>query len=149
MDLNFEQKYLKYKSKYLQTKQFGGIGGHLQVYFLTNDQYNELKNGNWVVSDPGRRCISYMKNKDGITYRYTNRMHMNKTKRLKYQKLIKNYKDKKEITKIINSQVTRLLISVRIKTRQKRLYYIILFFFGRPYDLMINRVHNNIYKEGD
>mgnify|MGYP001574234998 CR=1 FL=1 len=39
-----------------------------------------------------------MKNKDGITYRYTNRMHMNKTKRLKYQRLIKNYKDKKEIT---------------------------------------------------
>ena len=25
-------------------------------------------------------------------------MHMNKTKRLKYQRLIKNYKDKKEIT---------------------------------------------------
>ena len=59
---------------------------------LDDKQYNELKNGNWVVSDPGRRCISYMKNKDGITYRYTNRMHMNKTKRLKYQKLIKNYK---------------------------------------------------------
>ena len=43
MDLNFEQKYLKYKSKYLQTKQFGGLGGHLQVYFLTNEQYDELK----------------------------------------------------------------------------------------------------------
>jgi ankyrin repeat protein len=42
------------------------------------------------------------KNKDGITYKYTNRMHMNKTKRLKYQRLIKNYKDIKEITPIEN-----------------------------------------------
>jgi hypothetical protein len=69
---------------------------------LNETQYNELKNGNWVVSDPGKRCISYMKNKNGITYKYTNRMHMNKTKRLKYQRLIKNYKDKKEITPIEN-----------------------------------------------
>jgi hypothetical protein len=36
-----------------------------------------------------------MKNKDGLTYKYTNKMHMNKTKRLKYQRLIKNYKDKR------------------------------------------------------
>ena len=43
-----------------------------------------------------------MKNKDGITYKYTNRMHINKTKRLKYQRLIKNYKDKKEITTVEN-----------------------------------------------
>jgi len=65
---------------------------------LDEKQYNELKNGNWVTADPGKRTLMYMKNKEGITYRYTNRMHMNKTKRLKYQRLIKNYKDKKEIT---------------------------------------------------
>jgi hypothetical protein len=69
---------------------------------LNEKQYNELNNGNWVVCDPGMRTIMHMKNKEGITYRYTNRMHMNKTKRLKYQRLIKNYKDKKEITKIEN-----------------------------------------------
>ena len=69
---------------------------------LDEKQYNELKNGNWIVCDPGKRTLMYMKNKDGITYKYTNRMHMNKTKRLKYQRLVKNYKDKKEITKIEN-----------------------------------------------
>ena len=69
---------------------------------LNETQYNELKNGNWCCIDPGKRCLAYMKNKDGITYKYTNRMHMNKTKRLKYQRLIKNYKDKKEITTIEN-----------------------------------------------
>ena len=66
---------------------------------LNEKQYNELNNGNWVVCDPGMRTIMHMKNKEGITYRYTNRMHMNKTKRLKYQRLIKNYKDKKRNNK--------------------------------------------------
>jgi len=69
---------------------------------LNETQYNDIKKGNWVVCDPGKRTLMYMKNKDGITYKYTNRMHMNKTKRLKYQRLIKNYKDKKEITPIEN-----------------------------------------------
>jgi hypothetical protein len=69
---------------------------------LDEKQYNILKKANWVVCDPGMRTIMHMKNKKDITYRYTNRMHMNKTKRLKYQRLIKNYKDKKEITKIEN-----------------------------------------------
>ena len=69
---------------------------------LNENQYNKLKNNNWVVCDPGMRCLMYMKNKDGVTYKYTNRMHMNKTKRLKYQRLVTNYKDKKEITKIEN-----------------------------------------------
>jgi hypothetical protein len=69
---------------------------------LNDTQYNELKNGNWVAIDPGKRFIAYMKNKDGIRFRYSNRMHINRTKRLKYQRLIKNYKDKNEISKTEN-----------------------------------------------
>lgn len=69
---------------------------------LSETQYDNFKKSNWVVCDPGKRTLMYMKNKDGITYKYTNRMHMNKTKRLKYQRLIKNYKDIKEITPIEN-----------------------------------------------
>ena len=69
---------------------------------LDDKQYQELKNNNWVSSDPGKRCLLYMKNKDGIRFRYTNKTHMNKTKRLKYQRLIKNYKDKNSITSIEN-----------------------------------------------
>jgi hypothetical protein len=41
-------------------------------------------------------------NKNGKKLVYSNRQHLSKTKRLKYQRLIKNYKDKKEITKIEN-----------------------------------------------
>ena len=54
------------------------------------------------LNDPGKRFIMYMKNKDGIRFRYSNRMHINRTKRLKYQRLIKNYKDKNEISKTEN-----------------------------------------------
>jgi hypothetical protein len=32
--MDYEQKYLKYKAKYIQSKQEGG-GGHLHVYFLS------------------------------------------------------------------------------------------------------------------
>jgi hypothetical protein len=67
---------------------------------LNNTQHNELKSNNWVVADPGKRCLFYFKNKNGKTLRYTNKKHMMKTKRLKYQRLIKNYRDKKGITKI-------------------------------------------------
>lgn len=46
--------------------------------------------------------MPYIKNKFGIKLRYTNRNHLSITKRLKYQKLIKNYKDKKNIFEIEN-----------------------------------------------
>jgi hypothetical protein len=69
---------------------------------LNEKQYNDLKNNNWLVCDPGRKNLLFLKNKNGLTYRYSNRMHMNKTKRLKYQRLIKNYKDKNGITEIEN-----------------------------------------------
>ena len=67
---------------------------------LSDLQLNELKDNNYIVVDPGKRCLLYMKNKDGKRLRYTNRTHITKTKRLKYQRLIKNYKDKNNITEI-------------------------------------------------
>ena len=69
---------------------------------LNETQLKNLKDNNWVVSDPGKRVLFYMKNKDGKKIRYTNKTHMNKTKRLKYQRLIKNYKDNNGISKMEN-----------------------------------------------
>ena len=110
--IKLEKKLLKDKEKEAYKKlskeeknKRNSISKYIEFPYLEEldeKQYNNLKKANWVVCDPGKRCLAYMKNKDGITYRYTNRMHMNKTKRLKYQRLIKNYKDKKEITKIEN-----------------------------------------------
>ena len=62
----------------------------------------ELYNNNWCVIDPGIRDILVMKNKKGKRYRYSNRKRVKITKRLKYQRLIKNYKIKNNITKVEN-----------------------------------------------
>ena len=43
-----------------------------------------------------------MKGKNGKKYRYTNRKHVKLTKRLKYQRLIQNYKNKNDISKVEN-----------------------------------------------
>jgi len=43
-----------------------------------------------------------MKDKKGNVLNYTNRRHLKKTKRLKYQKLIANYKEKNKISEIEN-----------------------------------------------
>ena len=39
-----------------------------------------------------------MENKNGIRFRYSNKEHLHKTKRVKYQKLIQNYKNKNTIS---------------------------------------------------
>ncbi len=69
---------------------------------LTDIQFKELDNNDWCVVDPGLTNILNMKNKKGKKYRYSNRKRAKITKRLKYQRLIKNYKDKNNITKVEN-----------------------------------------------
>ena len=41
-----------------------------------------------------------MEDKNGKKYRYTNRKHTKLTKRLKYMRLIQNYKNKNDILKL-------------------------------------------------
>ena len=69
---------------------------------LTKEQIEELKNCEWVVCDPGKNNLFFFKSSNGIIFRYSNKMHLKRTKRLKYQQLLKNYKDKKGISKIEN-----------------------------------------------
>ena len=69
---------------------------------LDDDEILELKKSKWVVVDPGKNTLLCMKNKKGTKFNYTNRNHMHITRRLKYHKILKNYKDKNKITKIEN-----------------------------------------------
>ncbi len=65
---------------------------------LTDKQYDALKTQNWAVFDEGMKNVMYGKDKDGNTFIYRCRQHLNRNKRLKYQQIIKNHKDKLEIT---------------------------------------------------
>ena len=66
--MDYQQKYLKYKAKYIELKQYGGLGGHLRVYFLTLEQYNELmskKEYNFIE-------LGVKINDKGFSSKYTN-----------------------------------------------------------------------------
>ena len=65
---------------------------------LDEIELTSIKN-NYVVIDPGKRTLLYMKNKDGKRLRYTNKTHIKKIKRLKYNKLLQNYRDKNGTSK--------------------------------------------------
>ena len=60
----------------------------------------EFLEGKHIFIDPGKRSLFSMMDDDGNYFSYTNRMYLKETKRLKYQLLLKNYKDKIGITKI-------------------------------------------------
>ena len=77
------------------------------IYFkyledLNDNELEEIKNNNWVVIDPGKKTLLYMKDKKGKILKYTNRKHVRKTKRIKYQKLLLNYRNKYNISEIEN-----------------------------------------------
>ena len=102
--LTKEEKDKKIKEA-IKIKETNNVNKYIEFPYLEqlNDtQIEDLKSNNWVTIDPGKRCLFYMKNKEGITFKYNNKTHMNRTKRIKYQRLIKNYKDKKGITLIEN-----------------------------------------------
>ena len=65
---------------------------------LNEKQIKHLNDVNWVVVDPGKRDLLYMKDKNGKKLVYSNRQHVTKTKRLKYQEYSKYYKDENNIT---------------------------------------------------
>ena len=69
---------------------------------LNDKELKELDKNNWVVNDIGVRIPIYMKNKNGVRFRYSNRKHANRTKRFKYHKIIKKHKDNDNISKTEN-----------------------------------------------
>ena len=69
---------------------------------MNDNQFEDVKNNNFLCCDPGKNILMMMKDKNGKKYRYTNRKHAKLTKRLKYQRLIQNYKNKNDISKVEN-----------------------------------------------
>ena len=65
--------------------------------YIDDIDKEELK-GNHIFIDPGKRSLFTMMNDDGKFYSYTNKQRVNETKRLKYQHILKKYKDELNIT---------------------------------------------------
>ena len=83
----------------LQPKQKKAIKKEVQHEFPYIDEVSkELLDGNHIFIDPGKRSLLMMMDDDGNFLSYTNKQRIRETKRLKYQALLKNYKDKLNIT---------------------------------------------------
>jgi len=59
---------------------------------LDKKDYEELKKNEWIIADPGKKNLLYMKNEKGKKLVYSNREYITNTKRLKYQRILQNYK---------------------------------------------------------
>jgi hypothetical protein len=86
-----KERYLKKQTEYIEFPYLDEMNDTEYELFKMED--------NWVVVDPGKRTLLYMKNKKGECLKYSNRTHLHKTKRIKYQRLIQNYKKKNNIAK--------------------------------------------------
>jgi len=67
-----------------------------------DDVPKEQLDGKHIFIDPGKRSLFTMMDDEGNFMSYTNKERVSSTKRLKYQRLLKNYKDKLGITSIEN-----------------------------------------------
>lgn len=94
-----EQNKIKEKIKEEQKKKRDEFS---YLEDLNDDELEELKNANLVYVDPGKRTLLMMMNNEGKFLNYTNKTYMTKIKRLKYQRLLANYRDKQQIAEIEN-----------------------------------------------
>ena len=90
----------------------------------------EILEGKHIFCDPGKRSLFSMMDDDGNYFSYTNRQYLKETKRLKYQALLKHYKDRIGITeteerlnkynsKTCNIEKFQEYISEKIKANEK------------------------------
>ena len=71
-----------------------------------DDVPKEQLKGKHIFIDPGKRSLFSMMDDDGKFFSYTNKQYLKETKRIKYQSLLKNYKDKIGIT-IIEEELNK------------------------------------------
>lgn len=87
----------KEHNKLKQKEKPKNIEKNYEFPYIDDVDKQELK-GNHIFIDPGKRSLFTMMNDDGKFYSYTNKQRCNETKRLKYQKILKKYKDELHIT---------------------------------------------------
>lgn len=65
---------------------------------LKGDELEKVKRSKKIYVDPGMRSIFYMMDDENKVFDYTNKQRVKETKRLKYNRLIENYKKKNKIS---------------------------------------------------
>jgi len=97
--------------------------------YIDEVETEELE-GKHIFIDPGKRNLLTMMDDDGNYLSYTNKQRIRETKRMKYHSLLKNYKDKLDITpkentlSVFNSKTCNLenfkeYITEKIKVNQE------------------------------
>ena len=71
-----------------------------EFQYINNVDINLLKNKNYIVVDPGKRDLMTMMDQNGERLTYSNKQRIKETKRFKYQRIIKNYRDDLGLTDI-------------------------------------------------
>ena len=97
--LQEEKKKVK-KEEYAKNKP-KKVEKPIEFPYIDDVDKEELK-GNHIFIDPGKRTLLNMMNDDGKFFSYTNKQRISETKRLKYQTILKKYKDELNITPIEN-----------------------------------------------
>jgi hypothetical protein len=90
-----KQKRLENKDKLKKSKK----EDHPEFQYIDDIPKEQLE-GKHIFIDPGKRSLFSMMDDDSNFFSYTNRQYIKETKRLKYQSLLKNYKDRIGITEI-------------------------------------------------
>ena len=93
-----KQKRLENKDKPKKSKKEEKIENP-EFQYIDEIPKEELQ-GKHIFIDPGKRDLLTMMDDNGKFFSYTNKQYLKSTKRLKYQSLLKNYKDKIGITEI-------------------------------------------------
>jgi len=93
-----QKEQLKQKQK--EKKDIPKPKQNNQEFLYIDEIPKEELQGNHIFIDPGKRSLMTMIDDNGKFYSYTNKQYLTETKRLKYNALLKNERDKIGITEI-------------------------------------------------
>ena len=96
-DENRKRRELEKKEKKETKKEV------LHEFPYIDEVSKDFLDGKHLFIDPGKRSLLTMMDDDGNYFSYTNKQRIKETKRIKYSSLLKNYKDKQNITEIENT----------------------------------------------
>ena len=119
---------------------------------LNEKELEMLKDTNKIYIDGGKRCLLYMKDDKGNRIRFTNKRYMKEIKRLKYQRIIKNHKNKilydidKDLT-LSMSEIESVLSNYNSKSCELKTFERYITTKNKINDKLTKEYENEIYRK--